>query len=519
MFSGARAFNQPLAFNTSQVTDMRFMFYDATEFNQPLTFDTSQVTDMRGMFQSASAFNQPLTFDTSQVTNMEQMFWNARAFNQPLTFDTSQVTTMNGNNSTTTSYSRNWDTRNVTNMRYMFSGARAFNQPLTFDTSQVTDMRGMFSKATAFNQPLTLNTSQVTDMRFMFSGARAFNQPLTFDTSQVTDMRGMFSKATAFNQPLTLNTSQVTDMKLMFCEAMAFNQPLDWDTRKVTTMEQMFWYATAMTYPRPRVGESEEEAEHRQRQLVKMNRIIATRSGGIFVTDDFRKLPNTCLVKPDPDPDPDDPDPFISKSHVKLLTQGDIIMMETSTLGPARCLPCKHVFGTPELHQWLNQNDKDIEQNMDPDAGGLLGLAPRFKNECPTCRATIKQVEILSLTQAKKWDMYEGMALKEEKKLKAELRDFKKSAEYKQYVSNVSTAKIALKYVQEKLEGEKKILQKEERNIAKIALKYVQEKLEGEKKILQKEERKGAEMRETSDKIQKGYRDLRLFKPNVPLTF
>ena len=90
-------------------------------------------------------------------------------------------------------------------------------------------------------------------------------------------------------------------------------------------------------------------------------------------------------------------------------------------------------------------------------------------------------------------DKYEGMALKEEEKLKAELRDFKKSAEYKQYVSNVSTAKIALKGVQDKLEEEKK--------------------------ILQEEDRKGAEMRATSDKIQKGYRDQRLFKPNVPLKF
>tara|TARA_B110000091_G_scaffold87646_1_gene96168 strand:+ start:76 stop:534 length:459 start_codon:yes stop_codon:yes gene_type:complete len=147
------------------------------------------------------------------------------------------------------------------------------------------------------------------------------------------------------------------------------------------------------------------------------------------------------------------------------------------------------VIGTPELHSWLNQNDADIEQNMDPDAGGLLGLAPRFKNECPTCRATIEQVEILSTAQAKNWDKYEGMALKEEEKLKVELRDFKKRAEYKQYVSNVSTAKTALKYVQEKLEEEKK--------------------------ILQKEERKGAEMRATSDKIQKGYRVQRLFKSNI----
>ena len=483
MFALTRAFNQPLAFDTKQVTNMSYMFQGATSFNQPLTFNTSQVTTMRFMFRDAIAFNQPLTFDTAQVTNMDSMLQNATSFNQPLTFtDTSQVTNMRYMFAQAEAFNQplTFNTSQVTDMASMFYHAMSFNQALAFNTSQVTDMYGMFFRATAFNQPLTsFNTSQVTKMINMFASASSFNQPLTFDTSQVTEMNSMFADARAFNQPLTFNTSKVTTMAGMFSGATAFNQPLTFtDTSQVTTMVGMFIGADAMTYRRPRVGEA------LNIQLVKMNHIIATGSGGIFVTDDFRKLPKTCLVKPDPD----DTEEVISKSHVELLTQGDIITMETSTLGPARCLPCKHVIGTPELHSWLNQNDADIEQNMDPDAGGLLGLAPRFKNECPTCRATIEQVEILSTAQAKNWDKYEGMALKEEEKLKVELRDFKKRAEYKQYVSNVSTAKTALKYVQEKLEEEKK--------------------------ILQKEERKGAEMRATSDKIQKGYRVQRLFKSN-----
>ena len=47
---------------------------NARAFNQPLSFDTSSVTLMQSMFQSASAFNQPLRFDTSRVTNMQSMF-------------------------------------------------------------------------------------------------------------------------------------------------------------------------------------------------------------------------------------------------------------------------------------------------------------------------------------------------------------------------------------------------------------------------------------------------------------
>ena len=45
-------------------------------------------------WQQASAFNQPLSFDTSSVTNMQYMFQYARAFNQRLSFDTSSVTSM-----------------------------------------------------------------------------------------------------------------------------------------------------------------------------------------------------------------------------------------------------------------------------------------------------------------------------------------------------------------------------------------------------------------------------------------
>ena len=69
----ASAFNQPLSFDTSSVTDMTQMFH-AAAFNQPLSFDTSNVTTMHAMFYVAAAFNQPLSFDTSSVTNMYVMF-------------------------------------------------------------------------------------------------------------------------------------------------------------------------------------------------------------------------------------------------------------------------------------------------------------------------------------------------------------------------------------------------------------------------------------------------------------
>ena len=72
MFAGTK-FNQPIGnWNTSNVTDMSYMFSGATVFNQPLNnWDVSNVTDMSYMFAGVryvngtsynriSLFNQPL---------------------------------------------------------------------------------------------------------------------------------------------------------------------------------------------------------------------------------------------------------------------------------------------------------------------------------------------------------------------------------------------------------------------------------------------------------------------------
>ncbi len=62
---------------------MNRMFFESRAFNQPLNWNVSSVTDMSFMFAHTDAFNRPLDWDVSHVTNMDSMFWYARAFNQP----------------------------------------------------------------------------------------------------------------------------------------------------------------------------------------------------------------------------------------------------------------------------------------------------------------------------------------------------------------------------------------------------------------------------------------------------
>ena len=223
------------SWDTSNVTNMSYMFSGATSFNGNMSsWDTSNVTNMSNMFNGATSFNQNISsWYTPSVTNMSNMFNGATSFNQNIS---------------------SWNVSNVTNMSYMFNQASAFNQPInqdinTWNVSSVTNMSNMFNGATSFNQNIgNWNTSNVTDMSYMFSGATSFNQNIgEWDTSVVTNMSNMFYTATSFNGNISgWNTSEVTDMNTMFYNAFAFNQNIgNWDTSSVTNMSNMFYDAVA----------------------------------------------------------------------------------------------------------------------------------------------------------------------------------------------------------------------------------------------------------------------------------
>ncbi len=278
LFYRAGAFNEALSagFATGNVTKMNCMFSYATAYNQalPASFDTANVIDMSFMFSYAKAYNQalPAAFDTSNVEDMRYMFGNAESFNQalPESFNTAKVKKMNNmfhcalsfNQALPTAFS----TANVTNMSSMFANAEAYNQllPDSFDTSNVVYMDFMFYGALAYNQalPAAFDTGNVTTMKSMFSRAVSFNQvlPESFDTSNVTDMSSMFHGAFAYDQPLptAFNTAKVTNMNCMFCNAHAYNQilPASFDTSNVVDMAFMFFDATSYNQKLPAAFET-----------------------------------------------------------------------------------------------------------------------------------------------------------------------------------------------------------------------------------------------------------------------
>jgi surface protein len=106
--------------DTSLVTDMKYLFYGANGFNENISrWDTSLVTNMTSMFHNAVSFNQPLgRWNTENVISMRSMFSGALAFN-------------NGDVSEGPYALGNWNTRNVRVMDSMFFNARSFNQNIS----------------------------------------------------------------------------------------------------------------------------------------------------------------------------------------------------------------------------------------------------------------------------------------------------------------------------------------------------------------------------------------------------
>ena len=217
--------------DTTYVTDMRFMFFsagsNATTFSLDLSsWNTSKVTNMYWMFSSAGrnatawSIGDLSSWNTSKVANMSYMFDSA------------------GSNATTFSLDlSSWDTSKVANMSYMFyyAGRNATTWSIgdlsSWNTSKVTNMSYMFdsagSNATAWSigDLSSWSTSKVTNMRYMFSraGYNATTWSLdlsSWDTSDVTDMNGMFYyagyNATTWSITIPLKTGDIDNTTSAF---------------------------------------------------------------------------------------------------------------------------------------------------------------------------------------------------------------------------------------------------------------------------------------------------------------
>ena len=112
----------PFEIDSSQVTNMSYMFYGCRALTTVPDMDTSQVTTMQSMFYNCRALTTVPDMDTSQVTDMQSMFYNCRALTTVPDMDTSQVT----------------------NMSSMFYGCSSLTSVPDMHTSNASDVGRMF---------------------------------------------------------------------------------------------------------------------------------------------------------------------------------------------------------------------------------------------------------------------------------------------------------------------------------------------------------------------------------------
>ena len=109
--------------DTSQITDMSFLFEKAL-FNGDISqWNISKVTNISGMFFDSSFNGDIFQWDVSSVTDMSQLFFLSK---------------FNGDIS-------HWDVSNVTDMHYMFTNS-TFNGDISqWNISNVKNMHGIFT--------------------------------------------------------------------------------------------------------------------------------------------------------------------------------------------------------------------------------------------------------------------------------------------------------------------------------------------------------------------------------------
>jgi len=164
--------------------------------------DTSQITDMEYLFDKAVVRYDISKWDVSHVKNMDSMFSQAKleVDLQLNNWDVSQVITMAGtfvylesNNHSV--YIDKWNTSNVLSMVAMFGGTTFQKNISSWDVSKVKNMDSLFHHSTNIGDISRWNVSNVTKMAFMFWESD-FNKDISnWDVSKVEDMRAMFDNS------------------------------------------------------------------------------------------------------------------------------------------------------------------------------------------------------------------------------------------------------------------------------------------------------------------------------------
>ena len=200
--------------NTTQVTDMQYMFKDCSSLTtlDLSSFNTDKVTNMYAMFNNCSSLTSLdlSSFNTKKVANMYAMFYNCR-------------------NLTSLDLS-SFNTANVTDMGNMFGSCLSLTSLNlgSFNTNKVTNMHSMFLWCTSLNTVYVgsgWSTENVTESnsKRMFETCNALvgDKGTTFDANHIDKAYARIDGGNSSPGYFTdINTpkayARLTDTKLTF---------------------------------------------------------------------------------------------------------------------------------------------------------------------------------------------------------------------------------------------------------------------------------------------------------------
>ena len=240
----------PNGMNTSNVTNMEYMFTNATKLKEGnfSDWDTSKVKKMGHMFDRTSALESPVNFrDASNVEDMAFMFWLSKVPSVSIG-NAGKVKDMNRMfEGALVEKVEIMNTSSVENMESMFTNATKLKEGnfSDWDTGKVKKMGSMFSRTSSLESPVNFrDASNVEDMGRMFYNSKVPSVNIG-DAGKVKDMNRMFEGALVEKVEIA-NTSSVENMSNMFAHAKKLKDGnmSEWDTSKAKNLSAMFYGAS-----------------------------------------------------------------------------------------------------------------------------------------------------------------------------------------------------------------------------------------------------------------------------------
>lgn len=164
--------------NKSELQNLLFDLFkergDCCDLND---IDTSDITDMSFLFQTSDYLGDISDWDVSKVKSMDAMFSYVKSKFNKIDFS-------------------KWDVSNVKDMNSIFAGWKDFEGKgiENWDMSNVEDCGYMFNKCINFNVNISKwKFNKVRNMKHMFDGCSKFNQNLTnWDIQYYVEIENIF---------------------------------------------------------------------------------------------------------------------------------------------------------------------------------------------------------------------------------------------------------------------------------------------------------------------------------------